>query len=68
VDKLTSRYLDNRFKTAAHISLTQNLFHKIADLKENLEGNAFRETNKIIWYVGYEIQWNIEIFRMHKAV
>jgi hypothetical protein len=35
-------------KTTAYINLTQNLFHKIRDLKENLEGNAFSETNKMI--------------------
>jgi len=48
-------------KTAAYINLTQNIFHKIADLKENLEGNAFSEMNEMIWSVGCEIQWSIEI-------
>jgi hypothetical protein len=24
--------------------------------------------NKMIWTLGYEIQWSIEIFRMHKTV
>jgi len=55
-------------KTAAYINLTQNLFHKITDLKENLEGNVFGEMNKMIWSAGYEIQWSIEIFRMHKNI
>jgi len=34
-------------KTAAYINLTQNLLTKL-DLKENLEGNAFSEMNKMI--------------------
>jgi hypothetical protein len=54
--------------TAARINLTQDLFHKITDLKENLEGKAFSETDKMVWSVEYEIQWSIEIFKVLKNV